>query len=355
MYFSYRIKKVSKLNVDGTRIAVGVCYDHRDITHITHIGRFITGEGRITRVTRRVADEVDCVFLAVFHTVTVVPIVAAGVIPPYAETILAFINLGAVEAVITGRSVVGMSTGSRTITGVIRTCITVIHTHCACRIEAAVRCLLAGVAFRLRTGASPMHGTGTAAAGVRSVTVKAVVTGCGIVRMPAASRTVTGVIRTFIPVIGTHRPRRIKAAVRCFLAEITLRLRTGISPMQAASAAAGIGTITVEAVVTGCRVSRMCAGPRTVTGVIGAHIPVIGTDRTRQIKAAVRIFLAGVALRPRTGVPRVYATGPAAAGVGAVAVEAVITGCGVVWMCAGPRTVTGVIRTFIPVIGTGSP
>jgi hypothetical protein len=88
MYFSHRIKKVIEFNIDGARIAIGVCYDHRDITHVTDIGRLITGEPCSTRVTRRVADEVDCIFLAVFHTVTVGCIVDAGIIPPYAEAAL---------------------------------------------------------------------------------------------------------------------------------------------------------------------------------------------------------------------------------------------------------------------------
>jgi len=41
----------------------------------------------------------------------------------------------------------------------------------------------------------------------------------------------------------------------------------------------------------------MGAGPRTVTGVIGTHIAVIGARTTWRGKAAVRIFLTGVALR----------------------------------------------------------
>jgi hypothetical protein len=44
MHLSYRIKKVIKFNINGARIAIGVCYDHRDITHVTDIGCLITDE-----------------------------------------------------------------------------------------------------------------------------------------------------------------------------------------------------------------------------------------------------------------------------------------------------------------------
>jgi hypothetical protein len=280
MYFSHRIKKVIKFNIDGARIAKGVCYDYRDITHVTDIGHLITGEPCSTRVTRRVAGEVDCIFLAVFHTVTVITIIQAGIIPPYAEAALAFINLRAVEAVITGCGVVRVGTASRSITLIIRTFIGIIGTQCPCKIETAVRYLLAGVTLRIWTRVSRMYGTGTGTAGIGTVTVEAVITGCRVIGMYTCPRSVTGVIRTDIPVIGTGRARRIKTAVRCLLAGVTVRLRTGTSRMdRAASGAAGIGSITVEAVITGCRVSRMRTGSPTVTGVIRTDIPVIGTGR----------------------------------------------------------------------------
>jgi hypothetical protein len=191
-------------SLDGARIAIGVCYDHRDITHVTDIGRLITGEPCSTRVTRRVADEVDCIFLAVFHTVTVGCIVDAGIIPPYAEAALAFINLRAVEAVITGSGVIRMGTASRSITLIIRTFIPVIGTDRTRRIETAVRCLLTGVTVSLWTWASRMlAASGTA--GIGTVAVEAVITGCRVIGMYTCPRSVTGVIRTDIPVIGTGR------------------------------------------------------------------------------------------------------------------------------------------------------
>jgi hypothetical protein len=101
MYFSHSIKRVIKLNVDGARIAIGICYDYRDITHVTDIGRLITGEPCSTRVTRRVAGEGAYIFLAVFHTVTVIAIIQAGIIPPYAEAALTDISLRAVDSIIT--------------------------------------------------------------------------------------------------------------------------------------------------------------------------------------------------------------------------------------------------------------
>ena len=97
----------------------------------------------------------------------------------------------------------------------------------------------------------------------------------------------------------------------------------------------------------------MCAYSPTVTDVIRAHIPVVGTDCPQKIKATVNCLLAGVALRLRTGIPGVYRTGPAAAGVSTVTEKPVITGCGVVRMRAGSRTITLVIGTHIAVIGTG--
>jgi hypothetical protein len=128
MYFSHIIKKVIKFKVNGAHIAEGICHDQRDITHITGIGWFITDKRTITGVTRGVTDKVDCIFLAEFHTVTVIAIIQAGIIPPYTEAVLAFINLGTVEAVITGSSVIRMGTASRTITGIIGTYIPVIAT-----------------------------------------------------------------------------------------------------------------------------------------------------------------------------------------------------------------------------------
>ena len=168
--------------------------------------------------------------------------------------------------------------------------------------------------------------------------------------MRAGSRTVTGVIRTLIPVIGTGRGRRIKAAVRIFLAGVTLRLRTGIPRVYGTGpGAAGVGAVAENAVITGSGVVGMGTGPRTVTGVIRARIAVISTDRACRIKTAVRIFLAGVALRPGTGTSRVERAGARPAGIRTVAVEAVITGIGVVGVLAHV-SYTGVIRTDIQII-----
>jgi hypothetical protein len=203
MHFTHRIKKVIKFNVDGARITVGVCHDQRDITHITDIGSFITGERCITGITRGVADEGTYIFLAVFNTVTVGRIVNAGIIPSYAHAALTFVNLRAEKPVVTGGGVIRMCAGSRTVTGVIGTHIKVIGTDRARRIKAAVGCLLAGVAFRFKTRAPRVYGTGPAAAGVRTVTEKAVITGCGVSWMRAGPQTVTGVIGAHIPVIGT--------------------------------------------------------------------------------------------------------------------------------------------------------
>ena len=47
-----------------------------------------------------------------------------------------------------------------------------------------------------------------------------------------------------------------------------------------------------------------------------------------------------------------HAAGTGTAGVGTVAEYAVITGGAVIWMQTDSRTVTGIIRTFIPVITT---
>jgi hypothetical protein len=191
-----------------------------------------------------------------------------------------------------------MCAASRTVTGVIRAHIKVIGTDRTRRIKAAVGCLLAGVTLRTWTRVSRVYGTGPAAAGVGAVTEEAVITGCRVSRVRTGPRSVTGVIGTYIPVIGARTTWRGKTAVRCLLAGVAFSPGTGAPRMdRTVSATAGVGAVTVEAVVTGCRVRRMCAGPRTVTGVIRTYIPVIGADRPRQVKAAVRIFLAGVALR----------------------------------------------------------
>ena len=121
---------------------------------------------------------------------------------------------------------------------------------------------------------------------------------------------------------------------------------------RAASAAAGIGTVAEKRIIAGCTVIRMVTNPGPVTLVIGTHIPVIGTERPSRIKTAVGSLLAGVALRLRTGASRVYGTGPATAGIASVTEKHIITGSGVIRMRAGPRSVTLIIRTHIPVVGT---
>ena len=108
VHLAYRINLIIKLKVNGARITVGIRQDQGDITHVTEIGRVITGERRITGITRGVADERSHIFLAVFHTVTVQCIIDTGIIPPYAEAALALVNLGAEKSVITGCSIIGM-------------------------------------------------------------------------------------------------------------------------------------------------------------------------------------------------------------------------------------------------------
>ena len=203
-----------------------------------------------------------------------------------------------------------------------------------------------------------MNRAAPAATGVGTVTVEPVITGCGVSRMRAGSRTVTGVIGTHIPVIGTGRPRRIKTGIARLLAgTVTFRSsRTGVSRVnRAAPAAAGVGTVTVEAVITGCGVSG-CAQAPAPSQVSSVHtFPSSVQAVPDVIKTGIARLLAGtVTFRSsRTGVSRVNRAAPAAAGVSTVTVEAVITGCRVSRMRAGPRTVTGVIGTHIAVIGTG--
>jgi hypothetical protein len=127
MHFSHRFKKVIKLYVNGTRITIGVCYDHRDITAGTGIIKF-TAE-RTTGISRRTAHKVTATLLTVFHPIAVSVIIFTGIIASDTEAALTFINLRAVEAVITGIGVIRMRAASRTVTGVIRTYIPVIGTH----------------------------------------------------------------------------------------------------------------------------------------------------------------------------------------------------------------------------------
>jgi hypothetical protein len=76
--------------------------------------------------------------------------------------------------------------------------------------------------------------------------------------MGTGSRTVTGVIRTHITVIGTNRPSRIKTAVGCLLAVVTLRPRARVSSVEKATAStAEIDTVTVDPIVAGIVVIEM--------------------------------------------------------------------------------------------------
>jgi hypothetical protein len=93
----------------------------------------------------------------------------------------------------------------------------------------------------------------------------------------------------------------------------------------------------------------MCAGSRTITGVIGAHIAVIGTNRPPRIKAAVGCFLTGVALGTRAGIAtrETLATSLIAA-FGTSTVESIIAVSGN--SCTDPAHTGVAVGTVEPVI-----
>ena len=150
--------------------------------------------------------------------------------------------------------------------------------------------------------------------------------------MRAGSRTVTGVIRTFIPVIGADRARRIKAAVRIFLTGIALRLRTGVSCVYSTRpATAGVRTVTVQRIIAGCSVIR-------ITAAHSCRAQVIRTDIAIRAEGIVRCAVTHAA---RTGIS--FSTG-----------YQVIAGCAVVLITAAHSCRAQVIRTDIAVRAEGT-
>jgi hypothetical protein len=76
---------------------------------------------------------------------------------------------------------------------------------------------------------------------------------------------VRAVIKRFIAVLGTSTVKAI--------------IRAGIARVRAGPATARVGSVTEYCIITGSGVIGMSTHSRTVTLIIGTHIPVIGTDR----------------------------------------------------------------------------
>jgi hypothetical protein len=99
-----------------------------------------------------------------------------------------------------------------------------------------------------------MNRAAPAAASVGPVTKEAVIAGCRVIGITTTHSYRADVICTDIAI-------RAEGIVWCAVTHTTR---------------AGVNFSTGYQVIAGCRVIGMHTGPRTVTGVIGAHIAVIG-------------------------------------------------------------------------------
>jgi hypothetical protein len=120
-----------------------------------------------------------------------------------------------------------------------------------------------------------MDSTAPATAGISSVTEKPVITRVSVIGMHTHSRTITLIIRTHIPIIGTGRTYRIKTTVGCLLTGVTLRLRTGVSCMERATpSTADITPVTEKPVIAESGIIAILTYT-TYTGIIRADIKII--------------------------------------------------------------------------------
>jgi hypothetical protein len=69
--FTYPMRGIIQLNIYGARILIGICYDKRHLTRITDISTLITSKGKLTGISRRVAEVIYRTFLTVFLAITV--------------------------------------------------------------------------------------------------------------------------------------------------------------------------------------------------------------------------------------------------------------------------------------------
>jgi hypothetical protein len=86
------------------------------------------------------------------------------------------------------------------------------------------------------------------------------------------------------------------------------------------------------------------------TAVIGTHRAVITVTVYQTVYAGASSLITQLWC---TGIARVHRAAPAGTGIGTVTEKRIIAWGSVIGMYTGSRTVTGIIRTFIAVIGTG--
>jgi hypothetical protein len=113
------------------------------------------------------------------------------------------IDFSAGYQVITGGSVIGMSTGSRPITLIIGTHIAVIGTRGARGVKTAVGRLLTGVALSVRTGITRMERAASSTADIGTIAENSVIAGIVVIGMSTYSSPITLIICTYITIIGT--------------------------------------------------------------------------------------------------------------------------------------------------------
>jgi hypothetical protein len=182
------------------------------------------------------------------------------------------------------------------------------------------------------------------------IVIAAVVYLCPLAaQVRAGTITITYIIRILVAIIAAgYKPVGV-TILGSFLTGIIALYTTGagIARMyRTAPAAALISTVTENPVTAGNSIVRMQAAAGSVTAVIGTHIPITGTGRTRWVETAVGRLLAGIAHRIRAGVAAVH-TATDAAGIGAITINAIIAGRSIrskPVSRAGSRTARAILR-----------
>ena len=181
MYLTHviQIYTVIKFNINGARVAKGICDSEDHVTPYTTIS-LITGEGQITGITGGKAIVSSRILFTIFYSITVRTIVYTGIVASYTLTTLTGVYQSAVKVIIAGCGVVHIRASAVTIAGVIRAHIGVITAVGRARADST-------------------------AAGVGVGTGVTVIAGFIIIGVYTGPRTVALIIRTHIPVIGTDR------------------------------------------------------------------------------------------------------------------------------------------------------
>ena len=139
---------------------------------------------------------------------------------------------------------------------------------------------------------------------------------------------------------------------------IAVAAKTRISEVLGTKAAhADIRAVAKQIVIAGRRVVQRCTDTATVADVVRADVAVILTRRKCRRKVALlERFVAYAAAETEiqsAGIAVMNRTGPAKAGIGAVAEQTVVTRRRVRYVRTAPRSVAKIVRARISVVHTG--